>query len=64
MKYRSRGLRHIFIEAGHVGQNLYLLSQKLGLKCCGLGGYNDEVVNTFLRVDGENESVVYALTFG
>jgi SagB-type dehydrogenase family enzyme len=64
IKYKSRGLRHIFIESGHLSQNLYLVAQEQGWGCCGLGGYNDDQVNNLLRIDGENESVVYALTFG
>ena len=64
VKYRSRGLRHILIEAGHVGQNFYLNSASMKLGCCGLGGYVDEKVNKFLDLDGVNESILYAIAIG
>jgi SagB-type dehydrogenase family enzyme len=37
MKYGERGYRFALIEAGHLGQNIYLVSGALGLKCCGWG---------------------------
>lgn len=64
MKYGERGYRYILIEAGHIGQNLYLVAQALGLKCVALGGTRDEKVEELLDIDGVNESVVYALAIG
>ena len=60
-KYGERGYRYILIEAGHIGQNMYLVSGALGLKCCALGGTRDENVERLLDIDGVKESVVYAL---
>lgn len=64
MKYGERGYRYILIEAGHIGQNMYLVSEALGLKCVALGGTRDEKVEELLDIDGVNESVVYALAIG
>ena len=63
-KYGERGYRYILIEAGHIGQNLYLVSEALGLKCCALGGTNDDAVEKLLDLDGITESMVYALALG
>lgn len=64
MKYGERGYRYIMLEAGHVGQNIYLSSTALGLKCSGLGGTRDTHIESVLGIDGINESLVYALVLG
>jgi len=64
VKYGERGYRYILLEAGHVGQNAYLASMALGVKCSGLGGTIDTAVEKLLDIDGVNESVVYGLVIG
>lgn len=64
VKYHSRGLRHAYIEAGHMGQNLYLWAAALDLGCCGLGGFADDATNNFLRIDGYHEFIINALAIG
>jgi SagB-type dehydrogenase family enzyme len=65
-KYGQRGYRFCLIEAGHIGQNIYLLCEALNLKCCALGGMriSDETAEKFLNIDGITESLVYALAIG
>lgn len=63
-KYGERGYRYILLEAGHIGQNIYLVSEALGLKCCALGGTRDENLEKLIDIDGVTESVVYALAIG
>lgn len=63
-KYGERGYRYILLEAGHIGQNLYLVSEALGLKCCALGGTRDEALERLIDIDGVTESVVYAIAAG
>ena len=63
-KYGERGYRYILLEAGHIGQNLYLVSEALGLKCCALGGTRDENLEKLIDIDGVTESVVYAIAIG
>ena len=64
MKYGDRGYRYVHLDAGHAGQNIYLISAALGLACCGIGGFLDDEVNAFVGLDGLNESIVYALAVG
>ncbi|OGG77762.1 hypothetical protein A3B35_03160 [Candidatus Kaiserbacteria bacterium RIFCSPLOWO2_01_FULL_54_24] len=64
MKYGERAYRLALIEAGHIGQNVYLSAEALGLGCCGLSGTFDAQVEKLLDVDGVTESVVYALAIG
>ncbi len=65
-KYRERGYRFILQESGHIGQNIYLLSEALNLKCCALGGFrvSDEQIEKLLDIDGVTESLVYTLVIG
>lgn len=63
-KYGERGYRYSLLEAGHIGQNLYLVSTSLGLGCCAVLGSNDEALEALLDIDGESESVVYSFVFG
>lgn len=64
MKYGGRGYRHILIEAGHMGQNMYLLASALNIGCCAIGGFIDDKLNALLDVDGTEETVLYAFALG
>lgn len=64
MKYGERGYRYVMLEAGHIGQNVYLISEALGIKCCAMGGTIDHSVEELLDIDGFTESVVYGLIVG
>jgi SagB-type dehydrogenase family enzyme len=64
MKYGQRGLRYVLLEAGHIGQNVYLTSQELGIGCTAMGGSKDGMIEDLLGIDGESESLVYSLILG
>ena len=64
MKYGERGYRYILLEAGHIGQNIYLNAEALGLKCCALGGTRDVNLEKLIDVDGITEAIVYGLVLG
>jgi SagB-type dehydrogenase family enzyme len=63
-RYRERAYRYILLEAGHIGQNLYLAATGLGLGACAVGAFLDDQVNDLLGVDGEEEAALYLLTVG
>jgi SagB-type dehydrogenase family enzyme len=63
-KYGERAYRYIYLDAGHVGQNLYLAATALGLGCCAVGAFFDDEVNTVLDIDGREETTVYMATIG
>ncbi len=63
-KYGLRGYRFALLEAGHLGQNIVLAATALGLACVPLGGFYDRLTDTFLGLDGVNESAVYTLAVG
>lgn len=58
-KYRERGYRYLYLDAGHIGQNLYLAATSLGLGCCTIGAFYDDEVNQLIGVDGKQETAVY-----
>lgn len=52
--YGSRGVRYVYMEAGHVSQNIYLQCVSLCLGTTAAGAFNDEAVMAILRLpDGE-----------
>ncbi len=63
-KYRQRAYRYIYLDAGHIGQNLYLAGEALGLGVCAVGAFFDDMVNRIIGVDGVEETAIYMATVG
>lgn len=63
-KYRQRAYRYIYLDAGHIAQNLALSATCLGLGSCQVGAFYDDEVNRVVGVDGEEESVIYLSIVG
>lgn len=63
-KFDVRGFRYIYIEAGHISQNLYLQATSLGLGSVAIGSFYDVDVNSMLGIDGRKEFCVYAHVVG
>jgi SagB-type dehydrogenase family enzyme len=60
-RYGERGRRYVHMEVGHVGQNIYLQAQALGLGTVVVGAFNDEKVQSLLGID---EEVLYIMPVG
>jgi SagB-type dehydrogenase family enzyme len=54
----------IAMDAGHVGQNLYLACEAMGAGTCTIGAYDQEYFDGLLRLEGEDEFVIYAAPVG
>jgi len=63
-KYRQRAYRYIYLDCGHIAQNLYLAATALGLGCCGIAAIFDDEVNDLVGVDGREETAIYLATVG
>ena len=63
-KYRQRGYRYMYLDAGHIAGNLALAVESLGLACCNIGALFDDEINDLLAIDGEEETVIYLSTVG
>jgi len=64
VKYRERAIRYLFLDAGHICQNLMLAATALGLGCCPVGAFFDEEVEHLLQVDGREEVALYLAAVG
>ncbi|UCC59029.1 MAG: SagB/ThcOx family dehydrogenase [Candidatus Bathyarchaeum sp.] len=63
-KYRQRAYRYVYLDAGHIAQNLALSATSLGLGSCQVGAFYDDEVNNIVGVDGAEESVIYLSAVG
>jgi SagB-type dehydrogenase family enzyme len=63
-KYRERGYRYIFLDAGHLVQNAYLIAAAMEIGVCTVGGFLDDYLNDLLKIDGVHESVIYVAIIG
>ncbi|HDS45322.1 MAG TPA: SagB/ThcOx family dehydrogenase [Methanomicrobia archaeon] len=63
-KYQQRAYRYVYLDAGHIAQNVALAAVGLGLGSCQIGALYDEDVNALVDVDGVAESVVYLTVVG
>lgn len=61
IRYGKRAKRYILIEVGHVGQNIYLQAESLGLGTVAVGAYYDEEVQRVLNL---NIPVYYLMPVG
>ena len=62
-KYGERGVRYVYIEAGHAAQNVYLQAEALGLGVCAVGAFYEQEVSELLALS-DDESPIYILTVG
>ena len=63
-KYKQRAYRYIYLDAGHIAQNVALAAVALGLGSCHIGALYDEEANELLGIEGEDESVIYMTAVG
>ena len=63
-RYDLAAHKVIAIDAGHVGQNLYLACTAIGAGTCAIAAYDQEACDRLLGVDGEEEFTVYIATVG
>jgi SagB-type dehydrogenase family enzyme len=62
-KYGQRGYRYVWLDAGHLGQSLYLVATALGLGPVGIGGFFDEELNELLDLP-PGEEAFYLVCIG
>lgn len=63
-KYGERAYRYVYLDGGHIAQNVALAAVALGLGSCQIAALFDDDVNALLGVDGETESVLYMTAVG
>jgi nitroreductase len=60
----ARGYRHAFLEAGMVGERVYLAAGALGLGACAVGAFHDDEAAALVGVDPAREWVVHFAALG
>lgn len=63
-RYGIYAHRVALIDAGHVGQNLYLACTGLGIGTCGIAAFRHDICNEIFGLDGNDEYVVYTAPVG
>jgi SagB-type dehydrogenase family enzyme len=63
-KYGGKGYRLVLLEAGHIMQNLVLVSTALGLPALPVAGIRDDDVARTLRLMSPEQVPIYALLVG
>ena len=63
-RYPNRAYRLALQDCGHVSQNLYLVSTRLGLGCLSVSGYVDDEINEGLELDGLDQACMLITLVG
>jgi SagB-type dehydrogenase family enzyme len=61
--YGSRGVRYVDMEAGHAGQNVYLIATAMGLGAVVIGAFHDEQVQQILQLP-RDQAPLYVIPVG
>jgi SagB-type dehydrogenase family enzyme len=62
-KYGERGIRYVYLEAGHAAQNVYLQVTALDLGCVVVGAFHDSEVQNILSLP-KNHEPIYIIPIG
>lgn len=60
-RYGERGIRYVYMEVGHAGQNLHLQCETMGLGSVMIGAFDDDMVKDVL---GITEAPLYIMPVG
>lgn len=63
-RYAEKAYPFVFIEAGHIAQNLSLAVQAIGAGCVVIGAIYDHLINAVLGFNPDERFVVYAASVG
>lgn len=63
-RYGPRGYRDIYIDAGHVCQNLYLAAGSVDCGVCAIESFRDDYMNRLLGLDGRTQFLIYCAAVG
>lgn len=58
VKYGKRGIKYALIEAGHIGQNIFLQAQSLGLEAGIVGAFHDAKLTDAMGVPTAHEPIL------
>jgi len=62
-QYGERGIRYVYMEAGHAAQNIHLQAEALGLGSVAVGAFDDDAVGKVLSLP-EHLEAIYMVVVG
>ncbi len=63
-RYGRASYKVIALDAGHVGQSLYLACEAIGAGTCAIAAYDQEFADSILGIDGVEEFTIYMAPVG
>lgn len=60
----ERGYRDLLIEAGGIGQRIYLAAEAAGLSARNLAAFRDDDLNRLLALDGRERAILHLILAG
>jgi SagB-type dehydrogenase family enzyme len=60
-RYGQRGIRYVYMEAGHIAENVCLQAEAMGLGTVVVGAFEDEAVQKVLQI---KEEPLYIMPLG
>jgi SagB-type dehydrogenase family enzyme len=63
-KYAQRAYRYIYLDAGHIAQNLALAAASITCGSCHIGAFFDDEINSIVEIDGTEESSIFLSAVG
>lgn len=63
-RYGLASYKEIALDAGHVGQNLYLACEAIDAGTCAIAAYDQEYMDEILDLDGKEEFAIYIASVG
>jgi len=63
-RYGPAAPKLIALDAGHIGQNLYVACGAIDIGTCAVGAFNRQLMDTVLELDGEEEFSLYMAPVG
>jgi SagB-type dehydrogenase family enzyme len=63
-QYATAAARLMLMDVGHIGQNIMLSAEAVGLGSCCIAAYDQAKCDELIRVNGKDEFSVYAIPVG
>jgi SagB-type dehydrogenase family enzyme len=63
VRYGERGIRYVAMEAGHIGQNIYLQAEALGLGTVAIGAFYDDQLAAAFGLSDDRDAL-YLMSVG
>ncbi len=63
-RYSERSYRYLYLDAGHVCQNLHLAAESINCGVCAIGAYDDDAADALMGFNPPEMFVIYMASLG